>query len=486
MKNKLINKHLDLADTLFLQGKKNDSILHFEKALELGADKLRCKMAICLAMMGVGRHDDALPVFLSISNDLNVPKSLRCISLVNAGICMMQARRFQDGIEIFLSSLDLFDLRDGVVQFKMGKIFYFVTLQKVYYCMGLAYMMSDRLDEAISYFRKSSSERAPEKEIQLARMKLSHCLGKSGKFGLEMWESYESRWNIGRMVPILNPPLNFSDPSGKVVLIYSEQGYGDTLQFARFVRGIKEMGAKRTVFVTHQPLLRILSSIEGIDEVVVSGDPHTPYSLHVPAMSLPFVLKLGADIQKYNDRYITADKERSKEFARMMPQGIKVGIVWSGDKKMEEPENAREELDKRNISLNSFLKPIYDFGVNFVSLQKEDGKNELNDFPRVLNMMHLVKDYYDTAAIIDNLDLVLAVDTSVAHLAGAMGKPVWMLSRHRGCWRWGSESSCMGKKWYPSMRIYRESEYDNWPPVVARLAMDLKERLKKESPCFSP
>lgn len=490
--HELMDLHLKVGDMLFLQGKMEEASRHFARAESLGADAVRCSLAMGLSSISMGRYGDALPVFAGMEVDESLPRPIRCIAAINAGVCAIKTDDPPACLSHMDKALGLFGDGEGVLRVDLGGLSYLGSRHMIHFTSGTAHEMLGDFDSAVDSFEAAmldeSGGAANGLNVNLAKVELAYCRIKTGRMDRRAWEMHEGRWWTGRIAleRVIDPPIRFGDPTGKVVMVYSEQGYGDSIQFVRFARGLKRMGARRVVFVTHPPLARLLSRVEGVDELAVSGQSHSPYDMHVPVMSLPFVLGLHGGLGEYSSPYLSVDQRDSSRWASALPEGLKIGLVWAGDPKKEHADYVRAELEKRNISLRSLVPPLMEAiggrPVSLVSLQKDDRGSELADFPFVVNPMGGVGDYYDTAALVSNLDMVIAVDTSVAHLAGGMGKPVWMLSRYKGCWRWGREGACLAKVWYPSMEIYRESEYDNWAPTVSSLAGDLSSFLDRTLP----
>ena len=482
LRDELRDLHLKFAENLFLQGRMDDSSSHFSRAMLLGADRVRCLMGMGISMMSAGRYGEALPLFSSLESDEGVRTPVRCLAAINSGVCSVKTGDAPACLDAMGRALRLFSGMPSPIRVDLGGLAYIGSLYMIHFTTGSARAMLGDFEGAVEAFEQALGDEAGGfangLNVDVAKVELAYCRMKVGLVDERSWELHERRWWTGRVAleRILNPPINFGDPRGKTVMVYSEQGYGDSIQFSRFIKGLKGMGASKVLLVTHRPLVRLLSRVAGVDEVASSGEPHSPYDLHLPVMSLPHALGVGGGLEDYSAPYIEVDPADAASWGHGLPKGFRVGLVWAGSPKLEQPEDIREALRMRNVPLRMIMEGLQATsagrGVAFVSLQKDDLENEIATFPSVFDPMGEVSDYYDTACIIANLDLVVAVDTSVAHLAGAMGKPVFMLSRYKGCWRWGSEGQCLARRWYPSMGIYRESEYDNWAPAVDSLARD--------------
>ncbi|MEO8345860.1 MAG: tetratricopeptide repeat protein [Betaproteobacteria bacterium] len=333
----------------------------------------------------------------------------------------------------------------------------------------------DRNDEAEACLR-SALERSPESPA--ARYNLSMLKLMQGEYG-EGLELYESRFDTLQRdfdtAPgnrkLLQDPRRWRGEalSGLRVLIWTEQGFGDSLMMLRYLPMLKERGASEIILFCEPSLERLAGSLSGLDHGMsctqaVSSDA---FDLHCPIMSLPFLFKTTRDSIPGSMPCVavpTALRDIWK--ARLAPiSRPRVGLAWAGSRTLR--DDAR-----RSISLSTFAPLIKWEGARFVSLQKGDGAEQVGAWmSQIENWMDECDDFMDTAALVQNLDLVIAVDSAVAHLAGALGKPVWLLNRYRSEWRWGLESD--RSPWYPSMRIFRQTEAASWDDVIANVADEL-------------
>jgi len=300
----------------------------------------------------------------------------------------------------------------------------------------------------------------------------------SGDF-LAGWRNYEIRWAAGaarseRAVPgktwLGERPLQ-----GRSILLCSEQGFGDMMQFARFVPLVAALGA-RVHLEAKPPLQRLFrASFPEIEAVHALGDPIPECDEYctVPSLALAFATELSTIPARVP--YL-----RPPERSMALRAGIgsapgfpRIGIAWSGDPLHHNDSN-------RSIPFERFKQFVDGSGFRFVSLQKEVRVADLAALtatPAVGNLADRIGDFADTAALIEELDLVIAVDTSVAHLAGAMGKPVWLLLPFAPDWRWMLDRS--DSPWYPTMRIFRQPRAGDWESVFAEVKAELKARFRR-------
>ncbi len=266
--------------------------------------------------------------------------------------------------------------------------------------------------------------------------------------------------------------------AGKTILLHSEQGLGDTLQFCRYTKLVADLGA-RVILEVQTPLQSLLGSLEGVAEVLPYGAALPEFDFHCSLMSLPFAFKTTLPTIPAQIPYLHADGTKVSYWREKVGEKRKprVGLVWSGGFRPDHPE-LRFVNNRRNIPLKK-LAQLYLPDVEFYTLQKgQPAESELADLssdewggPKPLDYTNLLNDFSDTAALIESLDLIIAVDTSTAHLAAALGKPVWLLNRFDTCWRWLLDRT--DSPWYPTIRIYRQPEAGDWDGVIETVKSDL-------------
>jgi tetratricopeptide (TPR) repeat protein len=326
------------------------------------------------------------------------------------------------------------------------------------------------LDGALCWYDRCI-EMAPEWGLALAARSMVRLAMGDFERG---WEEYEFRWKLADC-----PPPEFSQPQwdgepfpGRTLLLHAEQGLGDTLQFVRFASLAKRLGG-RVVLASQPALAPILAGVAGVD-VVVGNDGELPaFDCHLPLMSLPRVLKTGEDAMQRQIPYLKVPPRSSRiareRLARIAPGGPRIGIAWAGNRKHPNDVN-------RSMDLDLFAPLLAIPGVRWLSLQQ--GRAIPTDLPLAPAIAD--DDPIDiTAAIVAELDLVITVDSMIAHLAGALGRPVWTLLPFAADWRWmtGREDS----PWYPTMRLFRQPRFGAWDEVVGRVAAELAARIAETS-----
>lgn len=301
---------------------------------------------------------------------------------------------------------------------------------------------------------------------------------------LEGWREYEWRWQTEQLRSSqlhCKPPLWTGKESlqGQRILLHAEQGLGDSLQFCRYLPMVAALGATLIVQV-QAPLIPLISTMSGVSQVIAAGEVPPEFDFHCPFMSLPLAFGTTLETVPGGRRYLAPSEDRSLLWrhrlgARHVPR---VGLVWAGaahaSLAVQRPVDRR-----RSIHLEKFAS-LGTAAVEFFSLQKGEAAasqlRELEDAhwdgPRLIDFTAQLSDFEDTAALIDQLDLVISVDTSVAHLAGALGKPVWLLNRFDTCWRWMTERD--DSPWYPTMKIFRQPSAGAWDSVIASVRAELQ------------
>jgi Flp pilus assembly protein TadD len=341
--------------------------------------------------------------------------------------------------------------------------------------LALALMEQGRHAEAEACCREALALRPnyPEASANLALALLA-----TGQLQ-EGWREYESRWQVEAMstpAPLLSEPRWTGQKlNGETVLLYAEQGFGDTLQFCRYAPMVAAAGG-RVILVVPKSLRRLMTTLEGVARVLCEEDDVLPpFDYHCPLLSLPLAFGTTMATIPGPFSYLRADPSPFSDFLTGL-SGLKVGLVWAGKSRATQPHAAA--IDKRRSMPLTVMAPLLSVpGCSFVSLQLGDPASQIHALPRAAPLHHIssdTTDWADTAALIAGLDLVIAVDTAVAHLAGALGKPVWMLNRFDSCWRWFLNRD--DTPWYPSMRQFRQTSRGDWTSVIQRVKDALTER----------
>jgi len=225
----------------------------------------------------------------------------------------------------------------------------------------------------------------------------------------------------------------------------------------------------------------LLGSLRGVDQAIVQGQPLPPFDLHCPVMSLPFAFKTTLETIPAESPYLHADPAKVAEWRERLGPKTRpqVGIAWSSGVRPDQPE-LKAINGRRNMPLH-MLKALAGLDVDFVSLQKgEPAESEFAALdqsawggPKIRNVAPLLTDFSETAALMSALDLVISVDTSIPHLAGALGRPVWVMNRFDPCWRWLQNRA--DSPWYPTARLFRQPSFGDWDSVLAEVSKALAD-----------
>ena len=335
--------------------------------------------------------------------------------------------------------------------------------------LGITRFLQGDLKHAVESFERVQ-ELTPENAEALTFLGHIHLL--QGNFSLG-WREHEYRWNTSHFLrdrrKLSQPLWQGERLDGSQILLHAEQGLGDTLQFVRYVPLVAARGGN-VVLEIQSRLHRLLALFPGAVEVICRGEPLPPVDWQCPLLSLP--LALGTDWNSIPAKipYIHPDPKLVEAWRqRLTGNSLRIGLVWGG-----RPSFPHERW--RSIPLE-LLAPLTNLeGTTFYSLQmgpQASQIKELGSGVRVIDLQDEQADFADTAAIVANLGLVISIDTSVAHLAGAMGKPVWVLLHSAPDWRWLLERD--DNPWYPTARLFRQSTLGNWQDVVTRLERELRQ-----------
>jgi hypothetical protein len=298
---------------------------------------------------------------------------------------------------------------------------------------------------------------------------------KMGKWG-KAWEDYESRLELtdtplidrNRLMPSLAPRGGLA---GLTVVALHEDGFGDTLQFLRYLPLLAEQGA-HVVACVPPALERVMRGVPGVASVVTDSGRLPPHDFVCPMFSLPRVFGTTVDMIPPVPVLVQDAALVQRWAGRLSIAGLRVGLVWAGQARPSLP--GFRTLDRRRSAGLAAFAPLFDVpGVAFVSLQAGPAARQLPPAGAVMiDPMPDVTDFADTAAIIAGLDVVISVDTSVAHLAGLVGRPVFLLDRYDGCWRWLSGRA--DSPWYPALTIFRQDHPGDWSGAMTQAAASLQ------------
>jgi Tfp pilus assembly protein PilF len=436
-----------------------------------------------LALLSEHRPEAALPHILAAGAEAPADVDVMLLH----GQIMVELQRFDEAEAIYRAGLalapDRYQLIShlGVALFELDRFGEALELLRQAFRMapqngrvvanlGNFLDFAGSLDLALAAYDAALSLLPEDRDI---RSNYGMALLRVGRLA-EGWPHFEARRRIpdpieATPVPRLPPLSTGPDLAGRRILLFHEQGLGDTLQMLRYAPLLAERGA-RIALRLPPPLAPLVAgmggaAIELADEAGVEG-----FDFQCPMMGLPLVFGTVLETIPAEMPYLwpaPAAVERWRAAVAALP-GPRIGLVWAG--------SPRGGLDRRRSMGFDRLAPLFEFPAGFVNLQIGPAGRHWAPPPgaSALDPTALLGDFAETAALIANLDLVITVDTSVAHLAGALGAPIWMLSRFSSCWRWlmGRDDS----PWYPSMRLFRQNAPGDWDGVVAQAAAALRGR----------
>lgn len=336
---------------------------------------------------------------------------------------------------------------------------------------NMRYLLGD-YDTAAKLYTKAMKADATDDLINEAQVYRGFAYLAQGKLK-QGFKDYEKRLNKKNIPSRIGSDRRWDGKPCDAIMVVCEQGFGDTLQFMRYAPMLKQRANKVYLEVRPQ-LLRLAKTMPGIDGVVVFGEEWPKVDAAVAEMSLPYHLHTDTlDDIPWPGPYLHANPAPWHERLQSCA-GERIGLCWAGQARVDVRSN---EVDaRRSMSLLQMAPLAKQEGINFISLQWGDEAHQRAPAGmKLLTFANEIDDFYDTAALIRALDLVITVDTSVAHVAGALGKPVWLLSRFDNCWRWFGDRKDL--PWYPSLRQFRQSKWGDWQPVMMEVAQALSERV---------
>lgn len=445
--------HYNLGVLFMRVGHQEDAERAFRQALMLNPGSNDTLNNLGILLDGIGRFDEAETVYRrALEND---PGYLR--AHYNLGMQLLRARRFDEAEQAFRHTLEIdpehADARNN---------------------LGTAVRELNRYDEAEVMYRTVLQQHP---DFADARWNLAILLLGQGRYA-EGWQHAEARYHPRRTAPMLLPDPGYpqwqGEPlAGRSLVIWHEQGLGDVIQFARYAPLLKARGLRRLTLLCPEPLKALMETLEGVDEVVCDTGAVGLHDFWSLIMSLPLHVGTTTENIPAPLPYLHALPDRVKHWRTQLPtRGFKVGLVWKGSTVHQ------HDADRSLPSLLS-LAPLWSVpGVTFVSLQKGQGEDEPASLSAELPIVSAdpsINDLADTAALVSQLDLVITVDTAVAHLTGALGKPCWLLLHKPWTdWRWMHDRT--DSPWYPRvMSLFRQSVPGDWAEVIGRVAVSLDQ-----------
>jgi tetratricopeptide (TPR) repeat protein len=473
--------YCNMGLALTLAGTNDEAVAAFRRAIELNPDFIDAYLHLGNTLNSLDQHEDAIVVFRRLCK--LKPDSAE--ALRGLGTALRDSGKPREAIPVLRQALEIQP-----------------ESSPTHNILGVALGLTDQVDEAIAAFRRALQI---QPDNALAMKNLGVALAEKGQFddaiaALDQavqlkpdlpeahgnlallllmkgdfdrgWPEYE--WRSRVQLTLFVPPRDFAQPrwdggslQGKTILLHAEQGFGDTIQFVRYLPMVARRGG-RVILDCPKELVRLLRKAPGVDSIIATGDAQPRFDCHCPLLSLPLAFSTDLNAIPAEIPYLSPDLAAVAQWKSRIEStatAFKVGLVWAG--------SAKNKLDrKRSIAFDQLFK-LAAPGIHFFSLQK--GREVQSPPPEMAftDWTAELHDFDDTAALIANLDLVISVDTAVAHLAGAMGKPVWMMIPLVPDWRWLLNRT--DSPWYPTMRIFRQESVGDWAGVVQNVADALQK-----------
>jgi len=508
-----------MGDVLALRGQPNASLEYYRAALTVLPRFVDAQQNLGMALQALGRWAEAEASFRRVLES----QPGRIDTLLPLGDALNQQGRFNEACDVFRRAVETNPdslpayIKLSMVLQRLLRIDEAIDLMQtalrrgldsamLQVCLGDAFQLICRLEEAEVAYRKArqldpllkfawaglgmmcqirggfdEARECYDRAIQLdpefgqGHFNLAALLLVQGDFA-RGWAEYAWRWKIPGAIehkPEAGPPWDGAPNPKATVLLFGEQGLGDTLQFIRYVPLVHERVGR--VVVECQPsLVPLLARIKEIDQLIPRGSPLPPCDAQAPLLTVASIVGTDLHTIPRNVPYLTADPQREARWREVLQQHpeFRVGVVWRG--------NPRHRLDKlRSFDALHLTALAAVPGVRLFSLQKGVGSGDVAKIAQRVPIVDLgpqIQDFEDTAAVLKNLDLLVCCDSAPAHLAGAMGLPVWMPLQYSPDWRWLLDRE--DTPWYPTMRLFRQAESDRWQPVFDRVAEELQALVK--------
>jgi len=427
-------------------GRHADALKSYDRALKVQPDYGCALYNRARSLDELQRHDEALAAYDKVLK----LEPYHAVAHNNRGVALDTLGRSEEALESFARALAL---RPDYAEAFSNR--------------GNALIDLDRLDEAMASYDAALALAPGDVEYNWNRCLLQLRTGSlaAGWVGHE-WRRKRDSWEPRSFS---GPEWDGTAPPRRRVLLYAEQALGDTMQFARFARTVADAG-NDVILEVQRPLAALMRSLPGVAVVANGATPLPAFDCHLPLMSVPYKMSLpGVSAEPY----LAAEPKRIDGWRRRLAgDGLRIGIAWRGNPKAPGPSRA--------IPPEAFLPLSRIPGVRLISLQKGDGDDDLRRLRNAMTVETLGPDFdagadafLDTAAVMMSLDLVITSDTSIAHLAGALGRPVWIAMRHVTDWRWMVQGETT--PWYSTARVFKQSARGDWPGVFERIARDLAQ-----------
>lgn len=478
--------HLDNIDT---------AITHFQEAIKINPQYARAYIQLGIAYERKDDYEQALTYYQkAVPLEHDNPEVYHHIGKLNKQLGHLSdaAQAYQQALKLkpqeltllieLGNILNMLDHNEDALKYYLQALEINPNLYTVMYNFGFTLKKLGYINEAISVYKKIL-EQKPNYAHAHFSLGLSYLTLGDFQHG---FPEYEWRWASYNESPkkFDSPLWDGSNIAGKTILVYAEQGFGDTFQFIRYTKLLKEQGA-RVIFQAQNPCAQLLSHCPYLDQVIKRDEPAPASDYHIALMSLPMMFKTRLETIPAEIPYLYPDEDLVTYWLDQLAKdtNIKIGICWQGNAHYQS-QALQHAVAAKSCSVTAFEPLARIPGISLYSLQKMNGTEQLADINFVIHDLGPDFDeshgrFMDSAAVIKNLDLVITIDTSIAHLAGALGVDVWVLLSHPADWRWLLERT--DTPWYPTMRLFRQEKGDTWDTFMQKACMALQEHVSKQS-----
>ncbi|WP_407156975.1 tetratricopeptide repeat protein [Bradyrhizobium sp. STM 3557] len=488
-----VKLHIDLGNVLCKQRKFNDAVVHYRRATELAPDNVAALRLLGTALYDAGRVGEAVEIYRRAS----VLDPSDVVILSNLSACLTNCEQFEAATAACEEALALdpdfapAHVNLGIIHEKMGNVDASVAAHRRaisadpdfapgYANLAVALRNKGELDEMLEVSHQAVRLAPDNAQIRFGHAHvLLMCGDLVNGFAEYQWGH---KYGLSEGTPRFDgPEWQGEDFAGKTLLIFAEYGIGDALHFVRYMPMVVARGG--SVLLQVQPAIAAL--LRPMPGVTVLGrhEPVPHYDLQLPLMDLPRIFGTTLDTIPADIPYLKADSVKVEKWREALgdQSTLKVGVVWAGS-----PLHKGDR--QRSLSAEAVLPRLVRPGVQLFSLQKEPRPADMPVLEQlaggIIDLAPLLGDFTDTAAAVSALDLVISVDTSVAHLAGALGRPCWMLLPYAVDWRWLRDRE--DSPWYPTMRLFRQSQPQAWDGVLARASAELARVVAGERELLLP
>ena len=438
--------HYALGNALRRLGRATEAIDSYNKALALNPELAEAHSNLGLTLHDLGKFAQAADSFRAALNiNLDFAEAL-----YNLGNTLKEQGKLDDTVAAYNKALAI----------KPNSV-------DALYNLGNTLQALGKIDAAIAAYDKALTINPEHVDVRY-NLGLAQLLMGDFENG---FENYKLRWQTAQLSryrrPYQQPLWNGQDLKGQTLFLYPEQGLGDFIQFSRYV-SLAAKKAERVIVEVPTALACLYPSLPGADVVIETGQSPGDFDVHFPMLDLPGLFTTNPQSIPASQRYLVAADELTEKWRNRLSvhKKFRVGLIWAG-----RPGHSND----KNRSIDpALIAPLLEIdGVKFFSLQVErDGEAAKVFGPKVIDLAADLTNFAETAALMSNLDLIISVDSSPAHLAGALGCPVWTLLPYLPDWRWGMNRD--DSPWYPNMRLLRQQKHGDWQAVIERVGQELK------------